>query len=107
MKCIAVQEAHYIGEYKIRITFNTGEVGDVDLAETIHRYPIARPLLDLKAFSNFHLDTWPTLAWECGFDIAPETLYQKAGFSPIEAVYSQVAETPERYLEKGSLPKDF
>jgi hypothetical protein len=30
MKCIAVQEAHYISDYKIRITFNTGEVGDVD-----------------------------------------------------------------------------
>jgi len=24
---------------------------------------------------EFFLDSWPTLAWECGFDISPESLY--------------------------------
>lgn len=102
MKCIAVQEAHYISDYKIRITFNTGEVGDVDLEKTIRRYPIARPLLDMTVFSNFRLDAWPTLSWDCGFDIAPETLYQNASFSSPRALYSNVAETTEFYSEKGS-----
>jgi hypothetical protein len=102
MECIAIQQAQYLGEYKIRITFNTGEVGDVDLTETIHRYPIARPLLDMTVFSNFRLDDWPTLTWDCGFDIAPETLYRNAGFGSSDTLYSNVAETPECYSEKGS-----
>ena len=26
-------------------------------------------------FSNFYLDSWSTLAWKCGFDLSPESLY--------------------------------
>ena len=26
-------------------------------------------------FVAFYLDAWPTLAWACGFDVAPESLY--------------------------------
>ena len=100
MECIAVQQAHYLGGYRIRLTFSTGEVGEVDLKETILRYPIARPLLDMTEFSRFQLDAWPTLSWSCGFDIAPETLYRKAGFGVNGASYSNVAETSERYLEE-------
>jgi hypothetical protein len=40
-------------------------------------------LLDPERFRNFYLDEWPTLAWSCGFDVAPETLYELAtGKSP-------------------------
>ena len=102
MECIAVQQAQYLGGYKIRLTFSTGEVGDVDLTETIHRYPIARPLLDMTVFSAFQLDDWPTLSWECGFDIAPETLYRNAGFGSSGTLYSNVAETISGYVEKDS-----
>lgn len=100
MDCIAVQKAYYLGAYKIRITFNTGEVGDVDLEETIQRYPRARPLLDPCVFSNFRLDDWPTLTWSCGFDIAPESLYRMAGFGAPDSAYGNVAETLGGYKEK-------
>jgi hypothetical protein len=100
MKCIAVQKAQYLDAYKIRLTFNTGEVGDVDLGETIRRYPVALPLLDPKVFSNFHLDEWPTLAWDCGFDIAPEALYRKAGFGDVDLLYGHVAESTGNYEGK-------
>jgi hypothetical protein len=30
-------------------------------------------------FARFYLDSWPTLAWECGFDISPESLYSMLG----------------------------
>jgi hypothetical protein len=43
-------------------------------------------LLDRDLFQNFYLDEWPTLAWPCGFDVAPETLYELAtGKSPWQA----------------------
>jgi len=31
-----------------------------------------------EAFSHFYLDSWPTLAWDCGFDVDPESLYFRA-----------------------------
>jgi hypothetical protein len=42
------------------------------------KYPIAEPLQDPEAFSHFYLDSWPTLAWDCGFDVDPESLYFRA-----------------------------
>nr|WP_232300481.1 DUF2442 domain-containing protein [Desulfonatronovibrio magnus] len=32
---------------------------------------------DRKKFAKFFLDPCPTLAWECGFDVAPESLYYR------------------------------
>mgnify|MGYP006426306593 FL=1 len=75
MQCVYLQEAKYIGEFRIFLKFSTGESGEVDLKKTIFTYEKAIPLRDPVAFSKFYLDSWPTLAWECGFDIAPESLY--------------------------------
>jgi hypothetical protein len=75
-ECISISEAKYIGEYRISLRFNTGECGIVDLEDLVYAYPIAKPLRDLARFANFHLDSWPTLAWDCGFD--PESLYERA-----------------------------
>lgn len=78
MGCIYITEARHIKDFKIFLKFNTGESGEVDLKETIYKYEIARPLQDPEIFSKFYLDSWPTLAWECGFDVAPESLYLMA-----------------------------
>ncbi len=78
MSCIYLTEARYIKDFKVFLKFNTGESGEVDLKETISKYKIAAPLQDSRVFSKFYLDSWPTLAWECGFDVAPETLYLMA-----------------------------
>ncbi|MBT8490135.1 MAG: DUF2442 domain-containing protein [Deltaproteobacteria bacterium] len=75
MECISVSEARYIENFKVFLKFNTGEAGEVDLRDVIHQYKIAEPLRDPVRFSRFYLDSWPTLAWDCGFDIAPESLY--------------------------------
>ena len=80
---VTIQEATYEGQYRIRLKFSTGEEGVVDLSDIIGRYPAARPLREVEAFSQFYLDEWPTLAWPCGFDLAPEWLYELAtGRSP-------------------------
>lgn len=75
MECVSVLEARYINDYRIWLKFNTGETGEVDLQDVVRQYAIASPLRDPVVFSRFYLDSWPTLAWECGFDIAPESLY--------------------------------
>ena len=77
MECIYISEAHYIKDFKIFLKFNTGESGEVDLKDIVYSYRIAQPLRDPVRFSKFYLDSWPTLAWDCGFDVAPESLYFK------------------------------
>jgi len=59
------------------LQFNDGLCGNVDLKDIICKNTAASSLKDPVEFSKFYLDSWPTLAWECGFDIAPESLYQK------------------------------
>lgn len=77
MEAIYVKDARYLGGFRVFLTFNDGKSGEVDLEETLLKYPIAAPLRDPEVFAKFFLDSWPTLAWDCGFDIAPETLYER------------------------------
>jgi len=78
MECISIVEARHIQGHRVFLKFNTGETGEVDLRDIVYKYQIAQPLRDPETFSHFHLDSWPTLAWDCGFDIAPESLYFRA-----------------------------
>jgi Protein of unknown function (DUF2442) len=73
-----VLEAHYVDGYRLAVTFNTGESAVVDFSRMIAETPQAAQLRDIGQFKSFFLDGWPTLAWSCGYDIAPETLYQMA-----------------------------
>ena len=78
MECISVTEARYVGGYRIWLRFNTEETGEVDLQDLVFSHEAAQPLRDQTEFSKFFLDSWPTLAWKCGFDVAPESLYERA-----------------------------
>ena len=77
MNSVYLVEAKYMDNYRVYLKFNTGESGIVDLEDLIMNYKAAEPLQDRQKFSEFFLDSWPTLAWECGFDIAPESLYYR------------------------------
>lgn len=74
---VTVQEARPAGDYRVWLSFSTGEAGEVDLRDLVFKYAAAAPLRDVERFRQFHLDAWPTLAWDCGFDISPETLYER------------------------------
>ena len=74
---VYLQSAEYLSDYKIVLVFNTGEQGVVDLADMPSLFKAAKPLEDLAVFQAFFLDEWPTLAWPCGFDLAPEMLYER------------------------------
>jgi len=85
---VNVQEARYLDSYRIWLKFNTGESGEVDLRDMVFKYKVAEPLRDVEKFKQFELDTWPTLTWSCGFDISPETLYERATGKVIEWLQS-------------------
>jgi hypothetical protein len=75
---ITVQTAQYLDNYRLHLTFNTGESGIADLQDLIFKYVTAVPLRDIARFKSFQLDEWSTVVWECGFDVSPETLYERA-----------------------------
>jgi hypothetical protein len=75
---ITLVEASYCGDYFIKLTFNTGESFVVDFLPVLKKYSQASPLLQKEKFSQFHLDSWPTIVWDCGFDLSPEYLYEIA-----------------------------
>lgn len=81
---VNILEARHLDGYRIWLKFNTGETGEVDLRDMVLKYKIAAPLLDVEQFKQFKLDEWPTLAWDCGFDVSPETLYERATGKVIE-----------------------
>jgi uncharacterized protein DUF2442 len=71
-----VVHAEYAGDHRIRVTFDDGVTGTVDLWPWLEG-PVFEPLRDVAYFRQFVLDGG-TVAWPNGADIAPETLYEKA-----------------------------
>ncbi len=72
---IKVKKAEYIGGYKLKLIFNDGKEGIVDLSDTLEG-EIFKNLKDKKKFKNFKLDKdLGTIVWENGADLAPEYLY--------------------------------
>ena len=74
---IWVTEATHVADFRLRLRFNDGIEGEVDLRETIfsdHREPIIQ-LKDPEKFRRFRVDM-DTVVWENGADLAPEYLYE-------------------------------
>ncbi|MBF0132355.1 MAG: DUF2442 domain-containing protein [Magnetococcales bacterium] len=81
---ITVQTVEYLGDYRLHLTFNSGESGIADLTDLVQSTPSAVPLRNQEEFRHVFLDEWPTLAWPCGFDLAPEyAYYLVTGKSPV------------------------
>ena len=71
---LEISKAEYLGDYRIRLWFNNGEVRIVDLANSL-RGEAFRPLHDLDYFKQFSI-RFNTIEWENGADFAPEDLYE-------------------------------
>ncbi len=67
-----VEEAEYLGEYRVSLRFNDGTSGEVDLQREL-RGTVFNPLRDTDLFKNFKVEGH-TLAWPNGADFAPEFL---------------------------------
>lgn len=70
-----VTNAEYINDYRLRICFNDGVEGIVDLKAELCG-EMFEPLRDLKTFQSFRVDPeLETILWPNGADLAPEFLY--------------------------------
>ncbi len=67
-----------IGEYRLRLTFADGTVGDVDFGRRTWS-GVFQPLRDPEYFARVAVDPEAgTIAWPDGLDMAPEPLYAEA-----------------------------
>ena len=69
----SVISAEYVGDYKIKVTFDDSSSGIADFKETIFtdHLDLIRELKDLKKFRDFKVDA-DTIVWSNGLDLAPE-----------------------------------
>jgi len=72
-------KAEYAGEYRIKVIFEDGVEGVVNMENELWG-EVFEPLKDLLEFQNFVLDKeLRTIVWpSTGADLAPEFLYEKA-----------------------------
>lgn len=69
-----ITEVEYLGQFRLRLAFDNGEAGEVDLRDVLHG-SVFEALRDEHAFSRVHLDAlFKTVVWESGADMAPEYL---------------------------------
>ncbi len=69
-------EADYLEDYKLKVKFNNGAEGIVDLEKELYG-EVFETLKDKKLFQDFTL-TGRTIEWSTGADFAPEYLYEIA-----------------------------
>lgn len=73
-----LKDAEYLGDYRLRLSFDDGTEGDIDLENELWG-EVFEPLRDKDLFKQFRVDTeLRTVVWPTGADLAPEYLYQKA-----------------------------
>ncbi len=80
---LEIIKAKYEEDYKIRIEFNDGKSGIVDLKDDLWG-SVFEPLKDKHKFEQFTVsDILHTISWENGADFAPEYLYNKCLTEPV------------------------
>ncbi len=89
---VEVTSAEYVEGYKIRVSFNTGQSGIVDLKDDLWG-PVFEPVRDPSVFKRFKVsETFHTICWENDADFAPEFLLDKM----IEQSHAADAPAPRR-----------
>lgn len=70
-------EAHYVRDYILRLRFQDGAEGEVDLEAQLYG-EVFEPLKALEYFRRFRVDPeLHTVTWPNGADFAPEFLYER------------------------------
>jgi Protein of unknown function (DUF2442) len=86
---VDITDVEVIGEYRLRLTFEDGTVGDVDFAGRVWG-GVFEPLRDPAHFARVTVDREAgTIAWPDGLDMAPEPLYAEARGNPAHAAMSR------------------
>lgn len=70
-------KADYVKDFRIKLVFEDGKAGIVDLEKIIKKGGVFTELKDQKKFKMFFIHKeLKVLTWDNEIDIAPETLYK-------------------------------
>lgn len=84
-RLVDITQVEVIDEYRLRLTFEDGTVGDVDFTGRQWR-GVFEPLADPAYFARVEVDAESgTIAWPDGPDMAPEPLYTEARRHPMRS----------------------
>jgi hypothetical protein len=73
---VDVVQAEALEEHRLRLTFEDGVHGVVDVARLVSFHGVFEPLRDPAEFARVRIDPeLGTFCWPSGADLAPETLY--------------------------------
>jgi hypothetical protein len=77
-----ITDVKHIEDYRLHLTFATGESGIVDLAgDIIGSGGVFKPLQEIKYFVQVRVDPFSgTIVWPNGVDLDPITLYKRVTF---------------------------
>ena len=74
---LTVKAVRPLADYKLLISFSTGEKKEIDLSSLL-KEPVFKVLKDVTVFNSVYID-YGTVVWNEGtIDIAPEYLYENA-----------------------------
>ena len=74
--CVAVTSVKALPDYKLLLTFDSGEQRRFDMTPFL-RHGIFAELVDTKLFNSVHV-SFDTIEWSNGADLCPELLYEKS-----------------------------
>jgi hypothetical protein len=84
-KLPAIVGVAVVGDYRLRLLFDDGTVGDVDFTSK-QWTGVFEPLRDPAYFAQVRVDPEAaTIVWPNGIDMAPEPLYEQARQHPVRA----------------------
>jgi hypothetical protein len=79
---VDIAAVEVVGDYRLRLTFEDGTVGEVDFAGREWR-GVFEPLGEAAYFARVRVDPEAgTVTWPNGADMAPEPLYEEARRKP-------------------------
>jgi hypothetical protein len=90
-----ITQVRYLGDYRLELTFTTGEHGQVDFSTDMQRFSgVLAALRDKTMFAQVYVDPEAgTIAWPGDIDLDPDVLYARAMGAPLPAFAAQPAQT--------------
>jgi len=83
MKQIVLVEL--LGGYRLRLRFDDGVEGELDISEQIPFDGVFEPMRDLTFFRRVRLNrVWGTIEWPGGIDLDPEVLHEEITGEKVE-----------------------
>jgi hypothetical protein len=86
-----IVEAHPVGGYRLKLRFEDGAEGVVDISKLISFTGVLAPLRDPNEFTAVRVHPeLGTVCWPCGADLDPDVLYAAVTGSQIPSGESAV-----------------